>query len=318
MTLRAPIRWTEYAHLRFTRRDPDKPDLNKERTAELIARLGVKGPKVYGLFERIEDVDFAALPDRFVLKPTELSGKRGVMLLERRPPATLWGRLRGAVIGEPPRYWDAMLDRELTVAEIIAEQTEWQRLFLEKRRKALHFIVEDMITPDTKSEKRPREYKVYTFAGEPALIVQYTRTAGRPAVAFFDGSFAPIHPQDGKVLHGKQIQPGKHIRPKCAKEILDGAARISRALETPFIRVDFYAAREGALLGELTVATGGPYRGATYKFTKAFDLEMGRRWTDALERLGRPVPLYDESWTKETRRTSGLPTKLKSAEPETA
>lgn len=312
MALRAPIRWTEYAHLRFTNRDPDKPDLNKERTAELIARLGVRGPKVYGVFSRIQDIDFDALPDRFVLKPTGLSGKRGVMLLERRPRATFWGRLLGAVRGVEPHYWDAMLRRKLTVAEIIAEQIEWRRFFLEKRRKTLNFIVEDMITPETNDQKRPREYKVYTFAGEPALIVQYTRTGDLPAVAFFDGSFAPIHEQDGKVLHGKEVRIGRHVAPKCAKEILDGAARVSLALRTPFIRVDFYAAREGAVLGELTVATGGPYRGATYRFTKAFDLEMGRRWTEALERLGRPAPVYDDRWTRERRRTSGLPIKLAS------
>jgi hypothetical protein len=73
MALRPPVRWTEYAHLRFTGRDPDKPRLNKERTAELIERLGVRGPKVHGFFERVEDVDFDALPERFVLKPTRSS-----------------------------------------------------------------------------------------------------------------------------------------------------------------------------------------------------------------------------------------------------
>jgi len=315
MRLRSAARWTEYAHLRFTGRDPDKPRLDKTRTAALIESLGVRGPKVHGFFERIEDVDFDALPDRFVLKPTELNGGRGVMLLERlRPP--LWDRLRGAAPAEAgPRFLETRSGRELGVAEIVAEQTEWARLFREKRKRPLHFIVEDMIEPDTSRLRRPREYKVYAFAGDLGFIVQYDRSLDPPAAAFFDGAFRPIRDSEGKVTRGKKTQRGKHVTPKCAAEILDGAARISAALATPFVRVDYFAGREGAVLGELTVAAGGPYWGTMYKFSDAFDLEMGGRWTAALGRLGRPAPLYDERWNAERRRTSGLPVKLKAPAP---
>lgn len=314
--LRAPERWTEFAHLRFTGRDPYKPRINKARTAELIETLGLNGPKVHGVYARAADIDFAALPNRFVLKPTELSGKRGVMLLRRlHPRRSLAGLLRrfSRSPAPEPAYYDSMLNRRLTVAEIIAEQDEWGRLFAEKRHKPLEFIVEDEIRSEWSSESRPREYKVYAFAGELALIVQYSRAVSPPRVCFFDGEFRPIHDRDGKVIRGPTIRRGRHIRPKCAAQILDAARRISLALETPFVRVDFYAARGGAVLGELTVVTGGPYRGASYGFSDAFDLEMGRRWTEALARVGQPMPLYDERWTEERRRTSGLPVKLKRA-----
>ena len=314
--MRPPIRWTEFVHLRFTNRDPDKPQLDKQRTAALIAELGVRGPKTYGVFDSVEAIDFAALPDRFVLKPVELNGGRGVMLLERlRPAGTLWSRLRPDAAPTAPRFRETISGRELGAPEIVAEQTEWDRLFRQKRKRPLHFIVEDMILPERRGAARAREYKVYAFAGELGLIVQYDRSLSPPAAAFFDGAFRPL--ADGKVTRGKKTQRGRHERPRCADEILEGAARVSAALATPFVRVDYYAAREGAVLGELTIAAGGPYWGTMYTFSDAFDLEMGQRWTAALGRLGRPVPLYDESWTKETRRTSGLPTRLKSAEPET-
>ena len=231
MALRPPVRWTEYAHLRFTGRDPYKPRINKARTAELIETLGLNGPKVHGVYARAADIDFAALPNRFVLKPTELSGKRGVMLLKRLNPRRglaqrLLGRLGLAGPAPEPAYHDAMLDRRLTVAEIVAEQDEWARLFAEKRNKPLEFIVEDEIRSEWSSESRPREYKVYAFAGELALIVQYSREVTPPRVCFFDGEFRPIHDRDGKVIRGPTIRRGKHIKPKCAAGILDDAGRI--------------------------------------------------------------------------------------------
>lgn len=313
MALRPPTRWTEYAHLRFTKRDPLKPAIDKVRTAELIRDNGLRGPEVYGVHERVEDIDFAALPDRFVLKPTGLNGKRGVMLLERRPRG-LVARLAGRLRGRPaPEFWDAMQGRPLTLAEIRAEQNSWRAAHGGKRGEALRFIVEERILGENGADAIPFDYKVYVFAGEPRFILQLDRNVSPPGAAFFDGDFTPMKAGDPRVTYGAQSQPTAPVVPRCAADILATAATLSRALNTPFISIDCYATAKGAVVGEITVAPGGPYAKASFRFSDAYDRQMGAWWTEALARTGQPALLYDPSWSKERRRKSGLPLELGAA-----
>jgi hypothetical protein len=317
-TTRAPARWTEYAHLRFTGRDPRKPKVDKTRTAELIREAGVRGPEVYGVFDRAEDVDFGALPPVFVLKPTGLNGKRGVMLLTRRTPARpLKARIGDVLRRRPPPepvYWDAMQRRELTRAAIVAEQQDWAKMH--RRREPLRLIAEELIVGENGAGRIPFDYKVYVFAGEPAFVLQLDRNVSPPGAAFFDGDFRPMAKDDPRVTHGPKTQRAKPVVPRCAADILDTAARLSRALATPFVSVDCYATARGAVVGEITVIPGGPYARSAFSFSEAYDLEMGARWTAALARLGEPVPIYDERWTDEERRVSGLPLKAKKKDAE--
>lgn len=313
MTLRPPLRWTEYAHLRFTRRDPLKPVIDKVRTAALIRDNGLRGPEVYGVFERVEDVDFAALPDRFVLKPTGLNGKRGVMLLERRRRgllARLADRLRGRSV---PEFWDAMQGRPLSLAAIRDEQNSWRAAHGGKRGEPLRFIVEERILGENGADAIPFDYKVYVFAGQPRFILQLDRNVSPPGAAFFDGDFTPMKTGDPRVTHGAQSQPTAPVVPRCAADILATAATLSRALDTPFISIDCYATARGAVVGEITVAPGGPYAKASFRFSDAYDRQMGAWWTEAMARTGQPALLYDPNWSKERRRKSGLPLELGAA-----
>lgn len=311
MAQRLPARWTEYAHLRFTRRDPLKPVIDKVRTAELIRDNGLRGPQVYGVFERVEDIDFAALPDRFVLKPTGLNGKRGVMLLERRAPRPLLGRLADRLRGRSaPAFWDAMQGRPLDLADILAEQNSWRAAHGGKRPEPLRFIVEERILGENGADRIPFDYKVYVFAGTPRFVLQLDRNVAPPGAAFFDGDFTPMARDDPRVTHGAQTQYTPPVVPRCAPDILATAATLSRALHTPFISIDCYATPKGAVVGEITVAPGGPYTKAAFRFSEAYDRQMGAWWTEAQAATGQPALLYDPSWSSERRRKSGLPLKL--------
>lgn len=320
MALRPPLRWTEYAHLRFTRRDPLKPVIDKVRTAELIRDNGLRGPQVYGVHDRVEDIDFAALPERFVLKPTGLNGKRGVMLLERRAPRPLLARLADRLRGRPAAaaFWDAMQGRPLGLPEIIAEQNSWRAAHGGKRGEPLRFIVEERILGENGADAIPFDYKVYVFAGQPRFVLQLDRNVSPPGAAFFDGDFTPMAAGDPRVSHGAQSQPTAPVVPRCAADILATAATLSRALRTPFISIDCYATPRGAVVGEITVAPGGPYTKAAFRFSEAFDRQMGAWWTEAQAATGQPALLYDPSWSKERRRKSGLPLKLDAAGPDSS
>ncbi len=293
---RAPIRLSEFIHARMTGRDPHKPRIDKVVTARLIAENGLRGPKTYGVYDRIEDLDLDALPEVFVLKPTELNGKRGVMLLRRLPGGQ--------------GFWDGMQNRHLTAEQVVDEQRTWARLYFEKRARPLHFIAEELIVGENGEGQIPFDYKVYVFAGEPRFVVQSDRNMTPTGVAFFDGAFRVMPESDPRVTCGPKVQRTAPVVPACAQEILATASTLSRALATPFIRVDCYATPKGAVVGEITVAPGGPYTRTIYAFSETFDRELGRAWAEAAARLGQTLPVYDKSWSTEKRRTSGLPVKI--------
>lgn len=298
-SLRPPLRWSEFVHMRHTGRDPHKPRIDKTRTLELIAENGLRGPESYGVFDRIEDIDFAALPESFVLKPSELNGNRGVMLLYR---------IAGGL-----GYWDSMQRRRLTVAQIVEEQNGWARIYRQKRGRALQFLAEELVVGENGPGKIPYDYKIHVFAGEPKFIAQIDRNGKAdqpPGTAFFDGTFAPLAEGDPRVMRGRSRRVSPAV-PACAAEMLANAVAISESLKTPYIRIDCYASVKGPVVGEITVSPGG----STYKFTDAFELELGREWTEACARVGQPVPLFDEAWATEKRSTSGLPLTLAEMEP---
>jgi hypothetical protein len=78
--------------------------------------------------------------------------------------------------------------------------------------------------------------------------------------------------------------------PKCADDILRFAKRACAHAATPFARVDCYATSDGAIVGELTLTPGSAYYGSVFKFTSAFNEELGRAWCEANGRLGRENP----------------------------
>lgn len=294
--LRAPVLLSEFLHLRMTGRDPNKPKLDKVRTAQLIAETGLRGPETYRVFQRAEDIDLDALPEVFVLKPTELNGKRGVMLLHR--------------IASGLGYWDNMQMRRLTAKEIIAEQRGWAKLYAQKRRRDLQFIAEELVVGENGLGQIPFDYKVYTFDGVPRFILQLDRNIEPMGAAFFDGEFRPMAESDSRVTSRSKTQRTAPVVPACAQDVLATASALSRALRTPFISIDCYATARGALVGEITIAPGGPYTRGAFSFSRAFDRELGTAWVEAAGRLGEPVPLYDDSWSEEKRRVSGLPLTL--------
>mgnify|MGYP001167134534 FL=1 len=68
-------------------------------------------------------------------------------------------------------------------------------------------------------------------------------------------------------------------------EMLSIAARLSSLLKTPFISVDMYESTRGPVVGELTPAPGGPYYKKMYEFSQNYDIELGKAWERAEQRI---------------------------------
>jgi hypothetical protein len=75
--------FTDFIHAQVEKSDPHRININKFRSREIAAAAGVATPQLYRAYETLGEVDFAALPDRFVLKPSNRCSRRGVHLLQR-------------------------------------------------------------------------------------------------------------------------------------------------------------------------------------------------------------------------------------------
>jgi hypothetical protein len=81
-------RFTEFIH-GPRMRGVDTYVANKERARRVALACGVRVPELLASFAGPQSVSLSSLPDRFVLKPVNLSSRRGVHLLTRRA-ATEW------------------------------------------------------------------------------------------------------------------------------------------------------------------------------------------------------------------------------------
>lgn len=117
--------FTDFVHTRRTSRDRFRPSGGKQWVRDAARTCGVALPKLYGRFDTPAAVSFADLPDRFVLKPTDLFGRKAelkrararVRRLDRRSarvaPSLLrrtgrdflirWGSLGGDEMSGPRR-----------------------------------------------------------------------------------------------------------------------------------------------------------------------------------------------------------------------
>jgi hypothetical protein len=260
--------FTEFVHARRTNRDPFRPPDNKLWARKVAEACGVGLPELYGVFGSPAEIPFADLPERVVLKPTSLTDRRGVFLLERRE-AGYFDRISGTVLG---------------AAGIV---DHLGKLLAKFPRRPTTVIAEELVETETPI---PIDYKLFVFGGEVSLIEHINRNTRSKRVLFYDGAFRPMD-VEGKIKLNFRLACFDRPRPPRHPEAMVAAARrLARHIETPFTRIDFYAGRQGPVLGEITPTPGGAYFGSTYRLTDRYDAELGGRWAAAAEALGQPAP----------------------------
>lgn len=192
----------------------------------------------YGVFDRVEDIDFDALPDQFVLKDTLGSGGNSVILIQNKAKMDL-----DAVKAQLHR-WINEDHRTRTGGR------EWPYYSGKKHR----IIIEKYISSD-ESTGGLIDYKFFCFAGRVAYIYGIAdRTIGAGAgLGIFDKDFniLPYQRTDERPLM-RVIE-----KPDNFKEMLDMAQRIAE--EFPHARIDFYKPDNSVLFGEITFFDGSGY-----------------------------------------------------------
>lgn len=177
-----------------------------------------------GVWERVEDIDFASLPEKFVLKTTHDSG--GLVICKDKSKLDVQAARKklkyflGRTYYDYNREWPYKNVKPRIIAEAYMEDSTYQEL---------------------------RDYKFFTFGGEPkVLYIAQGRGKGEPTVAdFFDMDF---HHLPFTIDHDTAEVPPE--KPKNFELMKKLASVLSEG--TPQLRVDFYEVDGRVYFGEMT------------------------------------------------------------------
>ena len=187
-------------------------------------------PELHGVYEHSDEIDFHALPQRFVMKCTHGCGfnivctdKNSLDIAAARRKLDAWMKIDySKVFGEV--HYASMTPR------IICEK------FL-----------------DDLSSELPSDYKVYCFDGKAHCTMACTARIlnGRAKYDIYDREWK------NKLKYSKtSLLANRSIpKPEAYEEIMEAAEKLSKPF--PFVRIDFYSINGKAILGEMTFTPAG-------------------------------------------------------------
>ena len=178
-----------------------------------------------GVWDSFDDIDFASLPDRFVLKCTHDSG--------------------GVVICKDKSTFDKVKAKRIIQSSLkknfFYEGREWPYKNVKPR------VIAEKYMEDPDSGELP-DYKFFCFDGVvKALFIATDRQKKDEDTKFdfFDAEYNHL-----EFTNGPPMAKETPAKPKCFEEMKELAALLSKGI--PQVRVDFYEVNGEVLFGELT------------------------------------------------------------------
>lgn len=222
---------------------------DKRRSYKFVDQLGITIPKIDDEHYSIE-----TLPKRkgVVVKPVDAAGARGVYLVHDFDD--IFDVKNSIKISS----WDNLklsMQRDLESGAV--DDDEW--------------MIEELIY-ENRAEKVPaRDVKFYCFYGKVGIILEIIR---EPEVRHCwwtaDGKRVTTGKYDESLFNGLGV----------TEEELEMAARLSKEIPTPFIRIDFLRGEDGLVFGELT-----PKPGNYDEFDDETDRALGDYFLEAEAKL---------------------------------
>lgn len=178
-----------------------------------------------GVFEKFEDIDFAKLPEQFVLKCTHNSG--GIVICKDKSKLDL-------------KSAKSILETSLK-QNFFYGQREWPYKNVRPRIIAEQYM-EDSVSEDL------RDYKFFCFDGKVNALFIATERMNKDEETkfdFFDADFNHLPFTNG---HPNAIVPP--VKPSQFNLMKELSAKLSK--EIPQVRVDFYEVNGKVYFGEMT------------------------------------------------------------------
>jgi hypothetical protein len=209
-------------------------------------------PVLQGPHRSFCNFDFDDMPEHFCIKPNWGHSGEGVLLLKK---------LGGGILEDIKTGTVYRVGSEIVDTKVLSGRSQGHAMFAE----AMIF---------DENGRLPCDFKIYVFYGVAALVMQIQRHQGREVYKYYDVSGRSL----GRIIR-RDINEGL-AAPKNLPALLDAAARVSRRIRTPFVRVDLYEIGGEPVFGEITLTPGGSQR-----FKSPWDRELGMHWEDACSRL---------------------------------
>lgn len=224
---------------------------DKYRVREYIEKKGYGDclPELYQVHDRVDEIDFDALPSSFAIKCNNGSGTNIFIPDKSRMD-------KAAVIAEG-KTWNEV--------NTIAAGREWAYMNIVPK-----VIVEELLVASDEAQKNSLyDYKILCFNGTPRVIWVDADRATAHKRAFFDPSWKQLD-----VLSNYPPIDFPLPKPYGFERMLSIAEDISK--DFPFVRVDFYSLNQRIYLGELTMY---PFSGCVQFHPDSFDFELGSYFT---------------------------------------
>lgn len=254
LNLKNPQRYTEKLQwYKLYYRDPlmqqcaDKYDVREYVRSK---GLGYILNECYGVYERVEDIDFDSLPDQFVLKDTLGGGGNSIIICKDK--ATF-------------DFENAKKQMQKWLSIDSNKKNEGREWVYQGRK---HRIIIEKYIESNPSEGGLVDYKFFCFNGEPKyLYVIADRILGQIAgIGIFNVNFERL-----SVIRTDERPLERNIeKPKKFDEMIDIVKIISK--DFPHVRVDLYNQDGNIIFGENTFFDGSGY----HKYEPdEFDYELG-------------------------------------------
>lgn len=221
--------------------------VDKYKVREYIKKQGMENilNKLYGVYEKANDINFEKLPQKFILKTT--NGSETNIICKNKKKLN---------IKKTKEKLDFFLNRET-----INAGREWAY----NNVKPL-IICEKLLEP--KNNKDLMDYKFICFNGKVACIIVDCNRFSNHKRNFYDLSWNLIKVSSDCENANEIIK-----KPKNFKKMIKIAETLSR--EFPHVRVDLYNVDGKIIFGELTFYPWSGY----VKFTPdIFDFELGKKF----------------------------------------
>lgn len=206
----------------------------------------------YGVFTSADEVDFASLPDSFVIKTTDGSGGQNIVICKDKSkldiPATI-------------SHLNSWKDKKSVNAG-----REWAYTGIKESRIIIEKYMENPANPDAGIP----DFKILCFGGKPKYIIYDCDRYIKHKRNVYDTQWNRIYVESDCTQKDENIQ-----KPKNLDRLLNVAKELSK--DFPFVRVDLYDIDGVIFFGELTFY---PWSGYVQFNPDSFDYELGKLCPD--------------------------------------